>query len=395
MHIPSKIISEEMYSTDASLWYVPAIDNTYPFAILIKAPTNCIKAIISKCKVELVFAKEDNYLCKGIRIHDMPDCPVMFYDIQFREEEHAALIDILKSDKIPVFLYNEMDICFASSYASLGSIASLELIDFIGDTTKLNTVNIPEDVSKILDFFVYSTDNKKTFENNKQISLMYQSLNFDEWEVFDNIFIGLNESHSITIDDKNEGDNFEKIVWSTFESIFPTTIRKGPNIIIGNKTRELTDIFAYSEDMIILIETKDLSILSAGLKRNSDRKTSGVQKQIKKAIEQLIGGVNALNKNNIVMDTSSIKLNFDRELPKHCIILVTEIMAYGNWTEIFNSIKLASEKTKAYFHLMDYREIVSILKACSGDIHLINKNLMTRFNFSIEKESVMIRSAVK
>ncbi|HFS6714806.1 TPA: hypothetical protein ACH1K7_001969 [Proteus mirabilis] len=395
MHIPSYRVSEEMHSTSASVWYVPAIDSESPFAILIKAPTSSIKAIISQCKVNLVFAKELGVLCKGIRIHDMPDSPIMFYDIQRHHEDHLALINILnKGIHIPVFIYNEMDWCLAWTYASLEKEKIEQTIDLIGDINLLHNIDDRKEISRILDCFVFTTDKSQNYDNTHLINLSELDIYFETWNVIDNSLVGLNESYSVTIDDKNEGETFEKAAWASIESIFPLSIYKSPNVIVGEKKRELTDILAYCNEATFLIEVKDISILQAGFNRDSDRKTKGVQKQIKKAIQQLIGAVGSLNKNYLIMDSNDKKIKIINSDIKHCVVLVTEIMEYGDWSEIYKSIVLASKNSKAFFHVMDFREFVLILKSCNGNIKKINTNLIERFDFSLKKESVMIRCRI-
>jgi len=70
MHIPSERIRNEMNSEVASIWYVPA-NGGEDTAILIKAPSNTLKAITQGCRVELLFGKyiekDCTLLCTGVR----------------------------------------------------------------------------------------------------------------------------------------------------------------------------------------------------------------------------------------------------------------------------------------------------------------------------------------
>ncbi|MBQ2888436.1 MAG: hypothetical protein IJE29_05895, partial [Firmicutes bacterium] len=110
MHIPSQRVHQEMISEAASIWYVPA-NNGAETAILIKAPTPSIKALIAGCSLKLIFGKSGTHLCTGAIISDVPDAPLVLSGIQRNLEEHLALLRILQDCTSPIFLFNEMDVC--------------------------------------------------------------------------------------------------------------------------------------------------------------------------------------------------------------------------------------------------------------------------------------------
>lgn len=95
MHIPSARIYNKMCSADAALWYVPANEGKET-AFIIKAPTPAIKALIAGCPFQLIFGKTNSYLCRGVRIEDMPDTPILISGAQIVDGEHKALIKSIK-----------------------------------------------------------------------------------------------------------------------------------------------------------------------------------------------------------------------------------------------------------------------------------------------------------
>ena len=143
-------------------------------------------------------------------------------------------------------------------------------------------------------------------------------------------FIGFRGYHTITIDDHNEGEMFERAVWASLESVFPLTLYKSPQVKIGDKTRELTDVLAFHEYGSFLIEAKNLSVLQSGFERDQGRRTKGVQKQIKKAIAQLIGASKAVACGERIFDVNGEELKVVRDKPAHCIVLITELMHWGD-----------------------------------------------------------------
>ena len=128
MHIPSERVYNSMRSETASIWYVPAYDGEETTSLLIKAPTPTLKALIAGCPMQLLFGKKDTYLCTGTRIGDMPDTPLLLSRAQIAAEEHTALIQSMKRKKFPIFLFNEMDICLASSSIEITEHESLALL---------------------------------------------------------------------------------------------------------------------------------------------------------------------------------------------------------------------------------------------------------------------------
>ena len=70
---------------------------------------------------------------------------------------------------------------------------------------------------------------------------------------------------------------------------------------------------------------------------------------------------------------------------------ITELMTCGDWDEITQQMLDAMQQTGAFFHLLDLREFIVLLKQSSGDPKLVDYNLMERCKLFIEKKSVFIR----
>ena len=121
------------------------------------------------------------------------------------------------------------------------------------------------------------------------------------------------------------------------------------------------------------------------------KRLSGIQKQVMKAVKQLVGAVKAFKQESTLFDIKGNKINVDRSIPPHCIVLITELMTCGDWDEITQQMLDATQQTGAFFHLLDLREFIVLLKQSSGDPKLVDYNLMERFKFFTEKKSVFIR----
>lgn len=390
MHIPSERVYNKMRSEIASLWYVPA-NNGEETAFIIKAPTPTIKALISGCPMRLFFGKMDCYLCIGVQIEDIPDTPLFISRVQIEAEEHKALVQSIKQRVFPIFLFNEMDICLASSSIILTDDIAIDLLNFIKCETDLYVGPFNEMASQTLDCFAASVDKRSIYSSVHDIPIIRVSPKNNEWETHEIYFIGNGSSQKVNISDKMEGENFENTIWGALESVFPTTLYKNPQVRNGEKVREFTDVFAYYEYGSFLIEAKDLSVIQTGYKKNESKRLAGIQKQVEKAIKQLIGAANVFMCGKVILDGKNHEIAVNRKQPPHCIILITELMHCGNWTDITDHLIYAMEQTGAFFHILDLLEFITLLKQSSGDPKLIDYNLMQRCKLCFEKQSIHIR----
>lgn len=392
MHIPSERVYNEMNSEPAFIWFVPA-NQGEELAFLIKVPTPSIKALISGCSMQLIFGRQGAFLSIGVRIWDIPDSPVVISRIQRDLEEHCSLIRALQEKEFPVFLFNEMDICLAWSNIKLIEDESKKVLDVIGQEPEAFYVGkFTKEASFSLDCFDYSIDARNTHPNSVVIPTKEISVAFDQWQSIKNYFLGNREHHSVIINEKDEGGTFEQAIWASLTSVFPLDLYKSPQVLIGEKIRELTDVLTVYNYGSFLIEAKDLSVLSAGFSRDEARRLTGIQKQVKKAINQLIGASKAFTNEASIYTVDGEKLRIDRRQPPHCIILITELMFSGDWSEIANHLLEAMKEKGSFFHLLDFREFMTLLKGSSGKAELFDYNLIKRCELFVEKKSVLIQS---
>ncbi len=390
MHIPSEKVYNKMRSEIASLWYVPANDGNET-ALIIKAPTPTIKAAILGCRLKLFLGKENSYLCKAVMIEDIPGSPVIISGVQIEAEEHQALFKSIQQRMFPVFLFNEMDICVASAVIQLKIEDSEKILSLVGRENELYTGDFNSLASAVLDCFEYTLDKALPYQNVHEMDIVEISPNIGEWKTNKIYFLNQALAQKTDIAEKDEGENFERTIWGSLESVFPTTLYKSPKVKIGKKTRELTDVYAYYKYGSFLIECKDLSVIQAGYERNMDKRIAGIQKQIKKAIKQLVGATNAFKRGDMILDNENNGIVVDRSQPPHCIVLITELITSGDWNEIAEILIDAVQQTGAFFHILDFREFITLLKQSSGDPKLIDYNLIERCKLCLEKRSVLIR----
>jgi len=382
-----------MRSEEASLWIVPA-NGGQELAVLIKAPSSSIKGLIAGCRLSLVFGVQSKCLCAGARIFDMPDAPILISGAVKESEEQDAIGRLLRDRSAPVFLFNEMDVCLAWTNLTISEVESATALKLVQTDPALYSGPFTSSCSHALDCFGLSIDPTADCLGAEPIPIAELNMKLEPWRANSVSFVSLRGYHTITIDDRNEGEMFERAIWASLESVFPLTLHKSPQVKIGDRTREFTDVLAFHEYGSFLIEAKDLSVLEAGFERNQERRTKGVQKQAKKAIGQLVGACKAMARGDAVVDGNGDELGLIRDKPPHCIVLLTELMHWGDWREIEALLVEAMRTTGGFFHLFDLREFIALLKGSRGNAALLDYNLMERCKAFADYQSIFIRSRI-
>jgi hypothetical protein len=380
-----------MRSEEVGSWVVPA-NAGKETAVLIKAPTNTLKAIISGVQVSLVFAAIENYLCSGVRVYDVPGAPLLLSSIQRHEEEHAALRKIAAVGTTPLFLFNELDVCVAWSDGIIVENDKNSLVRFLSKSPELYSGAYTPDASKVLDYFCAATDQMIPLSDSNEMLAVEIPVIHGSWISNMISFAGNHDIETMVLSDQDEGGVLEKAIWASLESVFPFNLRKSPQVLIGKKQRELIDVVAFHQYGSFFIEAKDLSVFAAGTDRTRERRVLGVQKQATKAIGQLVGASKTAKRGARVFDAKGASIPLVLDKPIHCIVLLSELIHDGDWTEVEKALCKAVAETGDYFHVLDLRELVMLLKISSGKAHRLDYNLMQRFERFIDAGTIHIRS---
>jgi len=395
MLIPSERLYKQMNAETASVWFVPTVGET-DAAMLVKAPSSVLKAVISGCKLTVLLGVDrkdsGSFLCTGLQIFDTPDSPFFVGGVQRHQEEHEALRRILELRGSPIYLFDEMNVCVAWSSASVIEKQAELALSLMGESQPLYTGGFTREASDSIDCFSYSVDERLSHDGAYKIDMRALEPEFHEWTHTKNYFIRYTESAEYSIAHQDEGEALEKSIWFSLDSVFPLTLHKRPQVILGEKERELTDVLCFYPLGTFLIETKALSVLQAGFDRSLERKIKGIKKQMKKGIRQLVGAVKAIQRGDRIMDKTGHELEFDRSVVPHCIVLASEIFHSGDWSDVQDELLDAAAETGALFNALDVQEFTALLKGSSGKPELLDYNLMERFKLFVKSGSIHIRS---
>ena len=390
MHIPSARVYKEMRSEVASIWFVPAAGDG-DVALLLKSTSAGLKALVAGCPMSLVFGVQNNFLCAGVRIYDIPSHPLFVCGVERHEEDVPTLRRILDLRNIPMFLFNELDVCVAWSNVMLVETDAQAIKNTISESS-FYVGPFNNAASHALDCFCYSTDRTQKADDVTIIEFTEVPVTFEKWHANHISFVGVNDSQTVVINDPDEGTVLERATWAALESVFPLTLHMSPQIKVGEKVRELTDVMASHKYGSFLIEAKDISIFQSGFLREQARRTKGTQKQAQKAITQLVGASKAAKRGDLITDKNGRLLSINMEQPFHCIVLLTELMHDGNWGKVEQQLRQAMVETGDFFHILDLQELMTILKFSNGNPMLFDYNLMERCKHFAQSATIHMRS---
>lgn len=391
MDVAERIFKEVLHET-AGIWYIA---DEYGEKVMVKATSNAVKSIIAGCKIDFLFGKDSQHIFPifhtGIRIHDDPVHYLRLTSVQRFRQEHHAIKRIMELETVNIHLHNELTMCMATATLTISRKDREKVISLLGNLQDLYSGDYNHHTIQSLDCFDYSIDKDPPKQNVKEIPIIIVDGNLNNFIIMDNIFIGMNEKNHVLINDQKEGEVFEKQIWVTLEQMFLQNVHRNPQITDKYGFRELTDVLAFHQYGSFLIETKALSVLDISRERHMDRKVAGLQKQILTGIGQMKGAAKRVAKNVNVFNNKGELLNFDRSIIPHCIVLVSELLPFGDWKKVEKEIIQAMIDQPMYLNVMDLREFMLFIGYARGSKERLDASLMDRVEKFIELRDIHMR----
>ena len=359
-------------------------------------PSVTIKAIVKGCPVYLSFGRNNSttpaIFHTGMRIYDDPTHFLSITGIQRFIDGHMSIEKIMNRGSTFIHFYNELAILTATAELTLNPDDRLKVLSLLSDTTDLYVGDFNDLAKYSLDCFEYSVGVERNEKKVQMIETLMLEWKLTNWTIMQNIVAGINENNVLIVNDLNEGSLFETEIWAALESTFDNQIFKNPLIPDKNGTRELIDVLAYSDYSVFLIETKAISIYNADINRSMEKKVAHLQKQIKKAIGQLVGASKKIMEKVTISDIDGREISFDKTLLPHCIVLVSELLYFGDWKAIEMQMFRAMIENQMYLNVMDLKEFIKIIKASRGDKDKLDYHLVKRVEGFVKHETILIDS---
>ncbi|MEX3950192.1 hypothetical protein AB4Y40_20840 [Paraburkholderia sp. EG287B] len=398
MHLPAHDVLAEMQPEGGGLWFVPA-QGSDTHAILVKAPSSVIKAISRGSRIEFLIGmcavEGAHYLGIGVRVHDDPVSPVTYFRIQRNAIQHRAILDILTRSSTPLFFFDELCRSVAWAECKPDRIVSAQAIG------KIHHVKTPyfgvfnRHCNAVLDAMHEVIDPPSIEGDSPPLDFVWLPVEIETLYFINIHAVGIVENHAYRANQTDEGGGQEVNAWHLLESLFPVGIVKSPSVIEGKKERELIDILCYYTDEeltgLFLVESKALSVLSVAPDQSMERKTKNQDKHIVKALNQCKGAIASIRAGCPISTRDGAPLKFDRSGPPHVIILVAEILPFGDRQDIVNACLSFAHEAGAFVHVMDMWELTTFVSASKNCVQL-DFYLFERFKKFIEHRNLLMRA---
>jgi hypothetical protein len=398
MLIPSDILRSKMQSTRAGLWFERVNENK-EVQIAAKLPSDLIKAIFRGAKTSIIVSVvgvEQSYVrCVGIRTYDNPDRPITHFRTHSDSDEHLLLETVFLAESIRIHFFDELLRPVMSSFCSFCQPTVEQTLKDLSRTKPHYIGGSGQLTEKALDIFQSDLDAK-----DKESMVWHEiSLSITAHELYQIHAITSHEAKlglAVDVDEfiintEDEGAGLEQSAHQLLEYLYTLNLYRSPQVKEANFTRELTDLMAFSSEGICLVEAKVLAVITTQMNRSSDRRSRGIEKQIKKALHQLGGAVRRLRANEEILTRRGqrVQVNCDDETLIQAIVLISSMDQLLDWHKIAQDIITASSENKALFHVLDLVELQRLV-AYSQTTDVFHFNLYNRWEKVIETKSALI-----
>lgn len=385
-------IERELHNELVGIWFV---SDEYGSKILVKLPSYIIKAILKGSRLELLFGIDEsfssNILLTGLRIFDDEEYPLLVMNpVQYRKD-HFAIAKIMHLDKVQIQFCNDLNKIQSFGDLHLEEYDRHQILCFLGNPKLLCVGQLREQSNLSLDKF----EEVLNFEKGSVLNQMrYLTINgvYTQTQSVDHVYFGAYRTIKTNVENRLEGEQLEKEIFVVLRSLFRENAYHCPLIKSKSGYRELIDIFAVSEYGVFLIEAKVLGVYEAVEGRRMERKVLGVQKQIKKAIGQLVGASKTIVESREIFESLDNEIVFDRKLFPHGIVLISEMLHFGDWSSTVDLIIETMSECKMFIHVMEFQEFIDFIGNSNNDKNVFDYLLMQRAKNFMENPSLHFRT---
>lgn len=378
MYIVSDYLNRMISSEQVGVW-VESSDNN--FALIAKIPSNVAKAIYMGAKLELLVGitiESSPRYSIALKVSDSIDNPFIVILPQRWINSCNLLNYNFFSKDITLTIYDEIDSLVIGAIVEISlpydATKLSELLNY-----KLFPIVSLESADELFDAFSHHIYPLQYISNGIDMEVFISDINIKNINSYLNFKATDNGYNYYDFSTDIDGIIQENQIHNSLRVFFGKNAYHSPQVTIGKKSRELTDILALSEDYYICIESKCISIDILTLNKSSDRIISGVIKSCSKAIKQLEGTLKAIRRGEVIKSNNKEIINFNRLNSGHLIILISEYIHSKRWDSLIEPIKLIRDKHNAMIHILSLSELSYILKLSQSQSEILNAILIERY----------------
>jgi hypothetical protein len=407
---PSQEIHDRLLAELAGVFIDRSLNAPHLWLVA-KLPMNLIREIKVGAEVSLLawIVEIDGDLIPafGLRVYDDHAAPRTFFGSCRKDDEAADLRAVLAAGSFALQMHNENFLPVLSAECKFDSEHARSFIRLVP------SMLCPGEAG----FQLRERANNEIeahLAGNANLAIKASCilpLTFDRVET---LRVHVAGSGNISLDDRNEGRELERLTFHALEALFPFGAFHSPWIGEGKKRRELCDVLAVSRvrevesEGIFVIQNKVASAFPEGLKRKTSRRAKSIQNNIMEGIDQLEGAIKVLRVGETVYRSAyGTPLAADPpELAGHLeplnlreraaqigqgIVVISDMHEAVDWQAVFLALGRVFLSTGYYCHVLDLQEIARLVMHANGRPALFEDMLLRRGQEMIKNKTALVR----
>lgn len=349
---PSTEIHDRLVSEMAGVFIDRAFNPPPPFWLVAKLPMNLIREVRAGAELSLMIwlvQIEDHLIATfGLRVYDDKAAPFTTFGSCRAESETSDLLALLRHGEFPLQIHNENLLPLFSAQCRFDSGLAKQVMSFTPTPTPPGQTGF--DLRQQADDAVEKSlagESVPSITASCELNLTF------EWTKSQKIHV-LGKG-DVSLDDKDEGEELERLTFLAFDALFPFGAFHSPKVGEGKNRRELCDVLGVARVLeignegIFVVQNK---VLPAGLERKTLRQGKSIQNQIMDGIGQLEGAINALRRGEtIYRDQDGTLIETD---PPECTGRIPPLNLKARAAEIGQGIVVISDM----HHAVDWKAVL-------------------------------------
>lgn len=324
------------------------IDNTFVdkgYAIILKANTTELSYLIIKDHLTftVVFVQPQNTLAYFIEIQDGYDNPARVWSVISSEHEIKGISGIKNADLNAVYIFNETGACVGCGQVTEIKQLQYSLPDIFQSKFSFN------DRFKIANRRVFSDYFDKADRGDARVARFKISISWTENQIS---YVGNDLSVKDLSINALAGIRQEGISQIISDGLSDSFVKSSLRSV-SDPTNEITDIFANTGKHAVLLESKELAVVSEDLVsgKKSEKRTA---RSIRKAMKQLRGAVKYIYNHSEAYDWKNDKIGLGNWEHSWAIIVVSDIRRIPvEHNDIISELENFEKETQTIINVMD------------------------------------------
>jgi len=371
-------------------------------ALVLKCPTHIGKAIHSGSPVRVVLAdvpsKNSFVRCFGLSIEDRGGKPLTTFAAYRTRDEQRLLLRLFRRDRLPLFLFDEIERCVACCTFSPESHGRNAISEALNEWPAPYAGRFTSVVKSALDRFSEMLDGVDCAD--AVLGPIEAPCSLTDWRVSSIYGIGSGDFRL----DGDDGSGLEQTIHQLLESLFESSAFRSPNVRNESGSRELIDTLLLGDHVICLVESKAVGFSGVDGPLDTAKLAKRIQKDVDKGLRQLKGATRAIRAGSPLSEThqgipvlarqarAPIRI-LDHNWVVLGLVVVSDLDCDVDWRVVAERY-LAASSGDACYQVVDLTELRSLVGAAKTPMQFVT-NLILRFQRVSEQGSMAVRVRIR